>query len=429
MPLIDKDFIVCSRAYAPAPWTVPSLLSLFTGLYASEAMESKTSFQLNGIFKTLSDLFKDSGYRTAGFSANSLISRKFGFDRGFDRFFQMWLPDPEGDDTFLDFDADNNFERLLKLYKLVITGKNKRRLLKGIRQKLNKKFINDIYKDATRSTGKSMKMLKQDIEKNNYQKSFYFLNLMQTHEKYNPPACTRNIFVKDKAEHENYYKVRRYQDHYAVEPFSEELLKYLELLYDQEILYLDLAISDLFYFLKDRGLYDKSLIILTSDHGEQHGEHGHYTHVFSVYEPVIKIPLYIKWPGRSDNNDKTRGELVMLQDLYSTFLNLLNHWHPCPNSSIDLNSSHKRSWIISQLPDMSHDIKRCLKERQTFSVKELGLEEENLTAYVYDDGIKIIENGSKILCYNLRNDPEEIEALPISSENREKIKRIKDTLM
>jgi arylsulfatase A-like enzyme len=424
---IDKEFIVYNRAYAPAPWTVPSHLSLFTGLYPVQVMEAKTSFHLNKSFKTLSELFRDSGYRTAAFSSNELVSKQFGFDRGFERFFQMWLPDPEEYDVMLDLKAENDFQRLMNVSRMIIKTGDKRELFKGIRQKIYKKFRNNIFKDASLATGKSFKLLINDIARNKDKKLFYFLNLMQTHEKHNPPACTRNVFVKDNHKHENYYKDKKFIDHYAVEPFSEDLLRYLELLYDEEILFLDRLISDFIQFLKENNLYDETTIVITSDHGEQFGEHGHYTRTFSVYEPVIKIPLYLKWAGETDNSSRIKNEMVMLQDLYSTFLNLLNHWHPYPDSSIDLNSSNKRSWIISQFPDMSHDIKACMQKRQSFSVKELGLEEDSLTAYVMDDGTKIIENGNKISCFNLVKDPDEEKADSISDAQAEIIKVINDT--
>lgn len=423
---IEKEFIVYNRAYAPAPWTVPSHLSLFTGLYPSQVMEEKTSFYLNGIFITLSDLFKDSGYRTMAVTSNCLVSKKFGFDKGFDRFLQMWLPDHADDDMVLDLEAANDIERVLKLLRMFFRGGDKQRLYKGIRQKLYKRFKNDIFKDSTFATSESIRLIKKDIDNNKDRKSFYFLNIMQTHEKHNPPSCTRNVFVRDNPKHESYYKDKKFIDHYAGERFSAELLKYLELMYDQEILYLDLEISGFIQSLKENDLYDETTIIITSDHGEQFGEHGHYTRTFSVYEPVIKIPLYIKWAGKSDNNGKVKNEMVMLHDLYSTFLNMLNHWHPCPHSSIDLNSSEKRSWIVSQFPDMSHDIIACRRQRQSFSVEELGLKEDSITAFVLDNGTKIIENGGNTSSYNLENDPDEMEPHSISDEEENLIKNIKD---
>jgi arylsulfatase A-like enzyme len=327
----------------------------------------------------------------------------------------------------LDLGGNNYFEKLFKLVQLIIMKDNKKTILKGARQSIYKNF-RKISKDATCSTNRAMSLLKQHILDNSAKKLFCFVNVMQTHEKYNPPPLTRNKFIKDSAKYEDYYKKKTPVDYYAVEPFSREFLEYLKLLYEEEILYLDIVISDFIQFLKKYALYDESIIIITSDHGEHFGENGRFAHEFSVYEPVIRIPLYIKWNGNSENNSKIDNRLVMLQDLYSTFINLLNHWQPCPESSIDLTSSYERSWILSQFPDMSHNIKSCQKKRQTFSIKDIGLEEDRLTAYVFDDGTKTIENGSKVLCYDLKNDPDEEKPYPAPAKYINVMKGIKDKI-
>lgn len=426
-PIIDEDFTVYNRAYAPAPWTIPSHLSLFTGLYPSQVMETRTSFNLAPIFKTLPELFKDSGYKTSAFSTNELITKKFGFDKGFDMFLQMWLPHPEEEDIFLDLKGTNDFDRVFKAFRQIVTSKDKMNILRALRIKIYKRF-KPISKNATPSTNRTMNLLEKYISENSGEKVFCFVNLMQTHNRYNPPSVTRNRFVKDNVKYENYYKKRSPIDHYAVEPFSDELIEYNKSLYEEEVLYLDLVISNFIKFLKNNNLYDSCTLIITSDHGEHFGENGHVQHDFSVYEPLIRIPLYIKWHGKSENNTKFKDKLVMLHDLYSTFLNLLNHWQPCPDSSFDLISSVKRNWILSQLPDISHDIKHCQNRRQTFSIKEIGLEDISLSAYVFNDGTKIIENGNKILCYNLKNDPDEKAPYSVSEESRRMIDRIKNTL-
>src|SRR4030065_2557586 len=92
--MIEEDFVVYKRAYAPSPWTIPSHLSLFTGLYPSQVMENRRSFRLNPNFITLADLFKDSGYKTLALIANGFLSDRFGYNKGFDRFLQLWLPEP-----------------------------------------------------------------------------------------------------------------------------------------------------------------------------------------------------------------------------------------------------------------------------------------------------------------------------------------------
>jgi choline-sulfatase len=67
--------------------------------------------------------------------------------------------------------------------------------------------------------------------------------------------------------------------------------------YDGEIAYADYAIGEFFRHLKDRGLYDSTLIVATSDHGESFGEHGEYTHGYFVYDTTLLVPLIIKPPA------------------------------------------------------------------------------------------------------------------------------------
>ncbi|MDO8281323.1 MAG: sulfatase [Thermodesulfovibrionia bacterium] len=425
--VIDNDFIVYNRAYAPAPWTTPSHLSLFTGLYPSQVMETKTSFNLDPIFKTLAELFQDSGYRTFACIANALIAKQFGFGKGFDTFLQLWLPDPGGDEISLKVEGKDRLEKIMRLLQSIAAGDNRMDVIKGMRERIHKRY-RDILIDATLSTNKAMKSTKRFLSENSSQQVFCFINLMQAHNRYNPPRVTRNTFVKRNTAHERYYNERIPLDHYATGPFSSELIEYIKLKYEEEILYLDLVIADFIDFLKRSSLYDDCTLIITSDHGEHFGEKGHVQHHFSVYEPLTRIPLYIKWSGKAENHDKHINSLVMLQDLYTTFLNKLNHWQPCPESSFDLNSSDKRQWVISQLPDVTHDIQSCKERSPSFSMSDIGLEDTTLTAYVFNNGEKIIENGNKTLCYNLNIDPEEDKPYSTSAESLKVIKEIKSSL-
>ena len=64
-----------------------------------------------------------------------------------------------------------------------------------------------------------------------------------------------------------------------------------------EINYLDYKVGELVDHLKEKNLLDDSLLILTADHGEHLGEHGMYSHVASLYEPIVHIPLILRHPA------------------------------------------------------------------------------------------------------------------------------------
>ena len=119
----------------------------------------------------------------------------------------------------------------------------------------------------------------------------------------------------------------------------------------------------------------------------------------------------------------------MLQDLYTTFINLMNHWQPSPDSSFDLTSHDKRPWVFSQLPDVTYNIKAGQEKNKLFSIKDVGLEDESLAAYVFNERTKIIENGNKVLCYNLKSDPDEKKSFSVSVEQIKMIEKIKSSVV
>ena len=68
-------------------------------------------------------------------------------------------------------------------------------------------------------------------------------------------------------------------------------------LYDAEIRYADEHLGRLLDFLRQRGLYDDTLVVVTADHGEMLGEHGDWGHNGILFEPLVRVPLVVKRPG------------------------------------------------------------------------------------------------------------------------------------
>jgi arylsulfatase A-like enzyme len=101
-------------------------------------------------------------------------------------------------------------------------------------------------------------------------------------------------------------------------PVSEEDTEALIRLYDSEIAYVDRALGRFFGELKTMGLYEQSLIVLTADHGEAFFEHGHWQHTHSLYEEILRVPLIVKWPGRSPKGRVKN--LVSLIDIFPTLV-------------------------------------------------------------------------------------------------------------
>lgn len=99
------------------------------------------------------------------------------------------------------------------------------------------------------------------------------------------------------------------------EPFNS---KYTDK-YDGEIAHADQIVGEFLQSLKDQGLYDKSLIVLLSDHGEGLGEHGEEEHGMFLYREAIQVPLVVKLPEQKFAGDKVSSP-VQLVDLVPTII-------------------------------------------------------------------------------------------------------------
>ena len=112
-----------------------------------------------------------------------------------------------------------------------------------------------------------------------------------------------------------------YDPHYPYRPPAPYSEQYKDQVYDGEIAFADAQFGRLIAFLKAKGLYDNTLIVLTGDHGESLGEHGEKTHGFFLYNATLHVPVIIHLPGETAAN--TVSDLVTLTDLMPTVLNEL----------------------------------------------------------------------------------------------------------
>ena len=130
------------------------------------------------------------------------------------------------------------------------------------------------------------------LQKNYQTKFFLWMHLYDPHYPYHPPA-----------------------------PFSTE---YKDRPYDGEIAFADQQIGRLIRFLKEKNLYQNTLIVLSGDHGESLGEHGEKTHGFFIYNATLHVPLIFHLPIAVAPKARTPKELVNLADLMPTILQILH---------------------------------------------------------------------------------------------------------
>ena len=112
-----------------------------------------------------------------------------------------------------------------------------------------------------------------------------------------------------------------YDPHYPYRPPAPYSTEYKDHPYDGEIAFADEQVGRLIRFLKDKGLYKNTIIVLSGDHGESLGEHGEKTHGFFIYNATLHVPVIIYIPG--EQSGKVVSELVSTADLMPTILRAL----------------------------------------------------------------------------------------------------------
>ncbi len=271
-PAIDhfsEQAVVFEQCYSQSPWTKPSIGSIYTGLLPSVHQAAITSWDikhidaknvqvLRGQFTTLAENLKAVGYHTALFLSNPHVQKQFGFAGGFDE------------------------------YQYVLSWNPQKHM------------------DA---------VLDWLDEKAEQQPFFVFIHIVDPHGPYTPPEGTfRALFgttpqaaldalpEEDKALlhlFKSFYN-RQSKDKAVKRPPLQQLtpegLAFLKRLYDGEIAFVDLQFARLVHFLKRRRLFDRTAVVLTSDHGESFNEHGYFHHGNCLFDEELHVPLIIRLP-------------------------------------------------------------------------------------------------------------------------------------
>jgi arylsulfatase A-like enzyme len=193
-------------------------------------------------------------------------------------------------------------------------------------------YMNPVAGDRSKTqqiTGEEINSYATQWLKANYNKDFFlFVHYWDPHCLYLPPRKYRRMFYKgNPTDRKN--KSREVCRRQIVWVFGERHvevlrkgitdLKYVVAQYDGEIRYVNDCFARLVGALQELGIYDETLVILTSDHGESMGEHQLYFDHFDVYEPTARVPLILRWPKRLPAGKRVKA-LVQNIDMAPTIL-------------------------------------------------------------------------------------------------------------
>ncbi|ANF22624.1 sulfatase-like hydrolase/transferase [Thermococcus piezophilus] len=292
------DFISYENAIAPAPWTIPSHASLFTGFYPAlhGAHETKSKkgadVKLNDSY-TMTIRLKELGYESWLLTSNPYIHPRFGFS-GFDYIYEppllskMW-------DGMLSLSEREKLKRLKQIHnwktkseiiRILLLEKHFKLLVKiSLEHVIRRLYINQalsMFKGWPKEKGSRdiIEELKKSDTLTNEPK-FIFINLMEVHEPY-------SLF--EKPIQETLENLKRNK------PVDPNLVKNWRKKYPEEVEYVTKKILEMMRIFKETEIFDDSLIIVTSDHGQLLGEHGRINHGTFLYDELLRVPLLIKYP-------------------------------------------------------------------------------------------------------------------------------------
>ena len=283
--------------------TVPNHAAMFTGLLPAQHGATNATPWLDDAHATIAERLSAVGYRTYLWAANPHITPGANFTRGFERAEHPWDPAHQRGALALARAKAND-------------GSGLAAELEGAR------ISTWAVKDS--STLAQSALLEWLDALPDAEPWFAFLNYMEAHRPVVPERRFRRQ-VMDPAQLERSYSLDRgwlasWSYTFGLSEYDEQELDTISAVYDAALAELDDLFGQLLVELERRGELWNSVVILTSDHGEHLGEHHMLDHQYSLHEPVLRVPLVIRYPERFAPGRETRP--VMNFDLFPTLLEL-----------------------------------------------------------------------------------------------------------
>ncbi|MGB5683023.1 MAG: sulfatase, partial [Polyangiales bacterium] len=275
-PAIDRfasEGVVFELAQAPENWTKPSVASILTGLHPQTHQQKTGEAALPSSAVLLSEHLKDNGFATGSFIANGYVSDRFGFDQGWDDY-TNYIREGGSTEAKDVFDAAGNW-----------------------------------------------------IEAHKEERFFAYIQTIDPHVPYDPPG--EFVRMYDPSEYDGQVRPRMTGDLLEKAKrkppevvFDARDKRRIEALHDGEITQHDGFFGAFLERLAALGLSDDTLVVVTSDHGEEFDDHGSWGHGHSVYQELLHVPLMFRLPNRLPPGAKI-GDAVSTLDISSTVTELL----------------------------------------------------------------------------------------------------------
>jgi len=293
-PTIDalsKHSIVFERCYAQAPWTKPSVASIFTGVMPRVHQASIHTWDVNRIddysvqilreqFVTFAEVLRDVGYQTVMFMANPMVKAGFGLEQGFDKY--LFTPGP----------AQGQMDKVVA----------------WLEKEAREPFLLFVHEIDPHAPYRPSPEVFEEVFGVTPTKAFETLS-----------SEDQKLLNDFKFFYERRAK-GQVKDKSALFNLSVEGFGHMAQLYDAEIAGMDRQVARLLRSLDDADFADRTAFVFISDHGEAFNEHGTLDHGWSLFDEEIHVPLIVRPPGHATETRVPWS--VSLYDLYATFIEL-----------------------------------------------------------------------------------------------------------
>jgi len=401
---VAKEGVVCLNNISPGAWTLPSHASLWTGKYLTSHGATIRHEYVEPGLTTLPETRAGMGYDTAAVCFNQWAAHPAGNHRGF-----QWFP----------------------------TSGERQELYDRYAPRIDR-LLEEHGEDADKCSLFHFLLAQDWIAGGRRRRApfFLFVNCTEPHLRCWPPQPYRKRFlprgVSDKealAVEQTSWKIAT-----GVSENSPRQWRILKALNDGCTATLDARIGMFVRDLRESGILDDTLLVITSDHGDELGEHPPFmSHVMTVYDTVVRVPLVMRYPEALPHGKKLR-RFTQTLDLFPTIMELLGVRRKAVLEELQgvsvlnaLRGKGYRTWALAE-----HDRPLQVMERYASACPQADLRwtDRSLKAY-YKGSHKYIwaSNGADEL-YDLSKDPVERRNLAARDPRRvEKMKRELEALL
>ncbi|MBY6293798.1 sulfatase-like hydrolase/transferase [Nanohaloarchaea archaeon H01] len=292
---LSEESTVYRNATANAPWTLPSVSSIFTGQYPWDHGATHRNVSLDSDRKLLAEKFSEEGYKTKVITPNTWISPSVGTTRGFDEV-----------ENFLGIGGNSISQKILSkarsIYESLSRG-NKGRIIR-----LADIIFENFAKADVKKSRKTVEETKSFLQDVGDEEFFLFVNVMSAHEPYDKGDPPRELLEKHDVSNVNELPSTE-KDFFNGNVNYNNLRK----AYEASVEYSDKLLGEILDTLEQTGLKQEVAIVALGDHGQALGEDDVFAHQFTVMDSVVDVPLMVREPG---GNASTEDGLYQLKQLY-----------------------------------------------------------------------------------------------------------------